>query len=167
MRPHIVGAFSEYHMSDKSKILVGKIVAPQGIRGEFRVQTYTASPMDFQKFEIICDRCASDAFHFVRRLNPTSDVIVARIDGITDRTAAEGLRGTELFIARDALPDVADGEYYQSDLIGFTVMRDGHKIGHVVCFQNYGAGDIIELDNGDMVSFAGADVDMQNNTITI
>ena len=162
-----MGAFREYHMSDKSKILVGKIVAPQGIRGEFRVQTYTASPMDFQKFEIICDRAAPDAFHFVRRLNPTSDVIVARIDGITDRTAAEGLRGTELFIARDALPDVADGEYYQSDLIGFTVMRGGHKIGHVVCFQNYGAGDIIELDNGDMVSFAGADVDMQNNTITI
>lgn len=162
-----MGAFSKYIMSETSKILVGKIVAPQGIRGEFRVQTYTASPMDFQKFEIICDRCASDAFHFVRRLNPTSDVIVAKIDGINDRTAAEGLRGTQLFITRDALPETADGEYYQSDLIGFTVMRGGHKIGHVVCFQNYGAGDIIELDNGDMVSFLGADVDMANKIITV
>lgn len=154
-------------MSETSKILVGKIVAPQGIRGEFRVQTYTASPMDFQKFEILCDCCAPDTFHFVRRLNPTSDVIVAKIDGINDRTAAEGLRGTQLFITRDALPEPADGEYYQSDLIGFTVMRGGHKIGHVVCFQNYGAGDIIELDNGDMVSFAGADVDMANKIITV
>ena len=154
-------------MSETSKILVGKIVAPQGIRGEFRVQTYTASPMDFQKFEILCDCCTPDAFHFVRRLNPTSDVIVAKIDGINDRTAAEGLRGTQLFITRDALPETSDGEYYQSDLIGFTVVRDNRELGRVACFQNYGAGDIIELDNGEMVSFAGAMVDMDARTITI
>lgn len=162
-----MGAFSKYTMSETSKILVGKIVAPQGIRGEFRVQTYTASPMDFQTFEILCDCCAPDAFHFVRRLNPTSDVIVAKIDGINDRTAAEGLRGTQLFITRDALPETSDGEYYQSDLIGFTVMRDNRELGRVACFQNYGAGDIIELDNGDMVSFLGADVDMANKIITV
>lgn len=162
-----MGAFSKYTMSETSKILVGKIVAPQGIRGEFRVQTYTASPMDFQKFEILCDCCAPDTFHFVRRLNPTSDVIVAKIDGINDRTAAEGLRGTQLFITRDALPETLDGEYYQSDLIGFTVVRDNRELGRVACFQNYGAGDIIELDNGDMVSFLGADVDMANKIITV
>ena len=162
-----MGAFSKYTMSETSKILVGKIVAPQGIRGEFRVQTYTASPMDFQKFEILCDCGAPDAFHFVRRLNPTSDVIVAKIDGINDRTAAEGLRGTQLFITRDALPETSDGEYYQSDLIGFTVVRDNRELGRVACFQNYGAGDIIELDNGDMVSFLGADVDMANKIITV
>ena len=162
-----MGAFSKYTMSETSKILVGKIVAPQGIRGEFRVQTYTASPMDFQKFEILCDCCVPNAFHFVRRLNPTSDVIVAKIDGINDRTAAEGLRGTQLFITRDALPETSDGEYYQSDLIGFTVVRDNRELGRVACFQNYGAGDIIELDNGDMVSFLGADVDMANKIITV
>ena len=76
------------------------------------------------------------------------------------------LRGTELFINRGALTNLGDNEYYQADLIGFAVFRDGKKLGNVDCFQNFGAGDIIELDNGEMVSFGGADVDIANKTIT-
>lgn len=167
MRPHLWAHFSGFIMSNNAQILVGKIVAPQGIRGQVRVQTFSACPMDFQHFEIICDRFAPGAFHFVRRASPTSDVIIARIDGIDTRNDAETLRGTELFILRDALPELGAGEYYQSDLIGFVVLRGGESIGTVACFQNYGAGDIIELDNGEMVSFAGAMVDMDARTITI
>ncbi len=154
-------------MKNENKILIGKIVAPQGIRGEIRVQTYTASPMDFQKISVLSERFADGAFHFVRRLNPTSNVIVARIDGVADRNAAETLRGTELFMMRDALPALRDGEYYQADLIGFDVFRGGEKIGRIACFQNFGAGDIIELENGDMLSFHGAAVDLNEKTITI
>lgn len=154
-------------MTDENKILVGKIVAPQGIRGEVRVQTYTARPDDFRKLDIISDRFAPSDFKFVRLLNPTSNVIIARVDGFGDRNAAETLRNTELFISRDALPDAKNGEYYQVDLIGFDVIRNGEKIGIVDGFQNFGAGDIIELDNGDMVSFIGADVDMDSKTVTI
>lgn len=154
-------------MSDVQNILVGKIVAPQGIRGEVRVQTYSENPMDFRNFNIICSKFKPAEFHFVRRLNPTSDVIVARIDGIDNRTVAETLRGTELFISRDALPQLQSGEYYQSDLIGFDVVRDGVTIGRISCFQNFGAGDIIELTNGNMVSFAGADVDMNKKTVVV
>ena len=61
----------------------------------------------------------------------------------------------------------ADDEYYQADLIGFYVVRDGLKLGTVSCFQNFGAGDIIELDNGDMVSFNGANVNFENKTIYV
>ncbi len=154
-------------MTDKNKILVGKIVAPHGIRGEFRVQTYTATPSDFKNLAIESANFKTGDFNFVRLLNPTSDVIIARVAGINDRAAAETLRGTELFIARDALPELADGEYYQADLIGFTVMRNGEKIGTVAGFQNFGAGDIIELNNGDMLSFVGADVDLDNHKINI
>lgn len=154
-------------MADSKNILVGKIVAPQGIRGEVRVQTFTARPDDFRKLEIISDRFASSDFNFVRLLNPTSNVIIARIRGINDRNAAETLRNTELFISRDALPAAENGEYYQADLIGFDVMRDGVKIGIVDGFQNFGAGDIIELDNGEMVSFIGADVDIEKRQIHV
>lgn len=154
-------------MSDSQKILVGKIVAPQGIRGEFRVQTYTENPMDFQTLDVFGNGIAGSAFKFVRRLNPTSDVVVARIDGVNDRNSAEALRGTKLFVERAALPDLADGEYYQSDLIGFDVVRGGKKIGVVACFQNFGAGDIIELDSGDMLSFNGADVDLAARVVKV
>ncbi len=153
-------------MNDKNNILVGKIVAPQGIRGEVRVQTYSESPMDFQKFKVQSSKFNSEDFKFVRAI-PNSTVIIAKINGFDDRNAAETLRGTDLFVVRDALPDLAQGEYYQSDLIGFDVVRGGKTIGVVDCFQNYGAGDIIEMDNGEMVSFVGASVDMVNKIVYV
>lgn len=153
-------------MRDTQKILVGKIVAPQGIRGEVRVQTYSENPLDFQKLKIQSSKFSDKDFKFVRAV-PNSTVIIAKIRSFDDRNAAETLRGTELFIMRDALPDLGPDEYYQSDLIGFDVVRHGKKIGIVDCFQNYGAGDIIELDNGDMVSFVGATVDFNSRTIYI
>lgn len=153
-------------MTDSKHILVGKIVAPQGIRGEVRVQTFTDTPVDFKKLKIKSVRFNDDEFRFVRTV-PNSNVIIAKISGIDDRNAAETLRGTELFIERSALPDLKENEFYQADLIGFDVVRNGTKIGVIDCFQNYGAGDIIELDNGDMVSFIGAEVDMQNKTVKV
>lgn len=153
-------------MSDNKRILIGKIVAPQGIRGEVRVQSFADKAQDFQKLDIVSERFARGEFKFVRVV-PNSNVVIAKIHGIDDRNAAEMLRGTELFIERDALPALADDEFYQADLIGFDVVRNGNKIGIVSCFQNYGAGDIIEMDNGDMVSFVGADVDMATKTIYV
>ncbi len=152
-------------MNTTNKILVGKIVAPQGIRGEFRVQSFAEKPEDFKKFHIICDKCESERFQFVRVLK--QNIIIAKIDGINDRNTVESLRGTELFISRDDLPKLKENEYYQSDLIGFDVIRRGTKIGIVDCFQNFGGGDIIELDNGEMVSFKNADVDTKNKTIVV
>lgn len=154
-------------MKDNEYILIGKIVAPQGIRGEVRVQTFTNKPSDFKDLAVFGDNIAQDKFHFVRPV-PNANVIIARIDGVSDRNMAETLRGTSLFISRSDLPELKqNGEYYQSDLIGFTVEQNGKIIGSVDCFQNFGAGDIIELDNGDMVSFRGANVDIERGVITV
>ena len=152
--------------SDNSKILVGKIVAMQGVRGDVRIQTYTATPNDFRNLKIISDKFSTDDFKFVRPV-PNSDVIIAHIRGFEDRTSAEILRGTELFIDRDSLPPTKDGEYYQSDLIGFTIMQNGKSVGKIAGFQNFGAGDIIENENGDMFSFRGANVDLENKTVMV
>lgn len=147
-------------MTQSDKILVGKIVAPQGIRGEVRVHTFTTTPADFKALRIL-----DVPLRFVRAAG--ADIAICRVDGVNDRNAAEALRGTELFISRDALPDLDKDEYYQADLIGFEVVRDGVKIGIVSGFQNFGAGDIIELDNGDMLSFVGADVNLNAKTIIV
>lgn len=151
---------------DNQKILVGKIVAMQGVRGDVRVQTYSENPQDFQNFKVQSAKFSPEDFKFVRTV-PNSDVIIAHIRGFEDRTAAEALRGTELFIERDTLPATADNEYYQADLIGFNVMQNGTNLGIVVGFQNYGAGDIIETDDGNMYSFIGAIVDFNNKTVTV
>ena len=151
-------------MSDNKQILVGKIVAPQGIRGEVRVQTYTENPTDMKQLTIHSPRLSDGAFHFVRAI-PSSSVIIARIDGVNNRNAADLLRGVELFINRDDLPRLPDGEYYHTDLIGMRVVRDGVQIGVVDNVQNYGGGDILELDNGDLIAFNSVDVDIDNKTI--
>ena len=153
-------------MSEQKNILVGKIVAPQGIRGEVRVQSFAANTTDFKKFNVQSNKFNDGDFKFVRVV-PNSNVIIAKIHGVDDRNAAETLRGTELFITRDTLPALSNNEYYQADLIGFDVIRDGKKIGIVDCFQNYGAGDIIEMDNGQMASFVDATVDTENKIIYI
>ena len=151
-------------MKSTDNIFVGKIVAPQGIRGEVRIQTFTEHPSDFKNLTVFGDKITGGAMHFVRVV-PNTNVIIARIDGVNTRNDAENLRGTELFINRENLPPTKSGEYYQADLIGMMVVRNGTEIGRVVCFQNFGAGDIMELDNGEMVAFRGARVDFNTNTI--
>ncbi len=154
-------------MLKTNKILVGKIVAPQGIRGEVRIQTYTQTPEDFKILKVHSEKLTDGTFHFVRRLNPTSSVVIAKIDGVADRNSAEMLRGIELFINRDELPELKDGEYYQADLIGMRVIRDGVLLGVVDNIQNYGAGDILELDNGEMLAFSNVDIKATEKTIYV
>jgi 16S rRNA processing protein RimM len=77
--------------------------------------------------------------------------VVAHLAGVRDRSAAEALKGTDLYVARDRLPPAAEGEFYHWDLIGLAaVTSEGRCIGEIVAVQNYGAGDLLE------VRFAGA-----------
>lgn len=72
---------------------------------------------------------------------------IARFAGIADRTGAESLRGTALTIPRDLLPPLPEGEYYHADLIGLPVVTpDGTAVGRVVAIENFGAGDVIEVE---------------------
>lgn len=75
---------------------------------------------------------------------------VARFAEINDRNAAEGLRGTTLTVSRSALPILVHGEYYHVDLIGLAcVSTAGEPLGNCVAIENFGAGDIIEIERSD------------------
>jgi 16S rRNA processing protein RimM len=72
---------------------------------------------------------------------------IARFAEIADRTAAEKLRGTPLTVPRSALPPLGEGEYYHADLIGLAAVSDaGEPLGTVVAIENFGAGDVIEIE---------------------
>ncbi len=71
---------------------------------------------------------------------------IARFAEVHGRSEAEKLRGTALTVPRDALPELAEGEYYHADLIGLTVETDaGNAVGEVSAVQNFGATDILEI----------------------
>lgn len=72
---------------------------------------------------------------------------IARFTEVTDRNAAEKLRGTLLTVPRSALPPLEEGEYYHADLIGLAAISDeGEALGEVVSVENYGAGDLLEIE---------------------
>jgi 16S rRNA processing protein RimM len=80
--------------------------------------------------------------------------VIARFAEIADRTAAERARGTELTVPREALPPLEEGEYYHSDLIGLpAVSTEGEALGLCVAVENFGAGDVIEIERPDTKRF--------------
>ena len=79
---------------------------------------------------------------------------IARFSEIVDRNAAEAVRGTELTVPRAALPPLADGEYYHTDLIGRPcVTTTGDAVGVCIAVENYGASDVLEIERPDGKTF--------------
>ncbi|MGE3691631.1 MAG: ribosome maturation factor RimM [Novosphingobium sp.] len=75
---------------------------------------------------------------------------IARFAGVAGRNAAEALRGTELTVPRSALPPLGPGEYYYTDLIGLPCLSaSGLALGTCVAVENFGAGDVIEVERPD------------------
>jgi 16S rRNA processing protein RimM len=127
------------------RILLGHIATVHGIRGEVVIKSYTQDPADIAAYGPLSDEAGRRQF-VIETARVTPKGVVARIKGIADRTAAEALRGTALMVARSALPAAGDDEYYHADLIGMTAIGpDGQDIGKVAAVQNFGAGDLLEL----------------------
>ncbi|RXL97007.1 16S rRNA processing protein RimM, partial [Citrobacter sp. AAK_AS5] len=73
-----------------------------------------------------------------------------RFAEVTDRTAAEKLRGTALTVPRSSLPPLAEGEYYHADLLGLpAVSTEGEDLGECIAIDNFGAGDVLEIRRPD------------------
>ena len=95
---------------------------------------------------------------------------IARFQEVTDRTAAEALRGSTISVPRSALPPLEEGEYYHADLIGLPCEgQDGAPLGTVVAVENFGAGDILEIERPDgkraMIPFRAGIADLADQRI--
>lgn len=83
----------------------------------------------------------------LKSLRPGNNGAIARFAEINDRNAAEAARGTELTVLREALPPLGEGEYYHADLLGLPcVSTTGEDLGVCVAIENFGAGDVIEVE---------------------
>lgn len=129
----------------RSKILLGHIAGAHGIRGDVIIKTYTGMPGDIGAYGPLSDEGGERRFAVqVRRL--TQNGVVAGIEGIGDRNAAEALKGVQLYVERKRLPPPAEGEYYHADLVGLAAVDPGGAaIGTIVAVRNHGAGDLLEI----------------------
>ena len=127
------------------RILVGRFGAPHGIRGEIRLQSFTGDPKAVAGYGPLA---AADGRTFtLTSVRPVKDnMLVARVSGVADRTAAEALTGLELFVDRAALPPPDEDEFYVADLVGMQAFDGaGVLIGTIVDVPNYGGGDLVEV----------------------
>lgn len=127
------------------KVLMGRIGAAHGIRGEVRIQSFTENPLDIAAYGPL-DTKRGDTVT-IRKARMAKHMVVAVLEGVTDRNQAEKLNGTELFIDRDRLPVTEDeDDFYHTDLIGLEArLTDGTVLGKVLSLPNFGADDLIEI----------------------
>ncbi len=129
-------------MRDSFKI--AHISAAHGLRGEVKLACTLENPDDIARYNPL--KTKQGKSYNVRITGHTKDHLMVAIDGITDRNAAEALRGIELYAETSKLPPKSDDEYYIQDLIGLSAtLEDGTEIGKVTAIHNYGAGDILEI----------------------
>jgi 16S rRNA processing protein RimM len=127
------------------RVCIGVIAGPHGVNGLVRVKSFTADPADVAAYGPVTDVAGSRQFR-IRLTGMARDMLIARIEGVKDRNAAEALRGVELYVDRNRLPEAGEDEFYHADLIGMPARsKDGSEIGTVTALYDYGAGDVIEI----------------------
>lgn len=120
-------------------VTLAAIIGAHGVAGEVRLKVFADDLSPFTRF--------NDGALTLTSLRPGNNGAIARFAEIRDRNAAEAMRGTTLTVPRSELPPLAEGEYYHADLIGLpAVTPTGEPLGTVVAVDNFGAGDVIEVE---------------------
>ena len=120
-------------------VTLAVIIGAHGVAGEVRLKSFADGLANYRSF--------NGGKLTLKSLRAGNNGAIARFAEIADRNAAEAMRGTELAVARSELPPLGDGEYYHADLIGLAVIDDaGEAVGTVVAIENFGAGDVIEIE---------------------
>jgi 16S rRNA processing protein RimM len=123
-------------------VTLAVIIGAHGVAGEVRLKVFAEDLKPYKSF--------NNGTLTLKSARAGSNGTIARIAEVNDRNAAEALRGTELTVPRSALPPLAEGEYYHADLLGLpAVSTDGEALGRVVAIDDFGAGDVIEIERPD------------------
>src|ERR1700751_3096424 len=117
------------------RVLLGVVAGPHGVRGLVRIKSFTEDPMAVGTYGPLSDESGRKEYR-VEALSAARGAVLARIEGVADRTSAEALRGLRLYVARGALPEAGEREWYEADLIGLTAVgADGRDWGKVIAFH--------------------------------
>jgi len=125
-------------------VTLAAVVGAHGVTGEVRLKLFGEGPDSLRAYKSFD---AAGRTLTLKSIRPGPNGAVARFAEVADRNGAEALRGVALTVPRSALPPLAEGEYYHADVIGLpAVSTDGDAIGIVVAIENFGAGDVIEIE---------------------
>jgi 16S rRNA processing protein RimM len=126
------------------RVALAAVAGAHGVKGEVRLKLFSDLVESLSRHQRLYVGGAERRLLSVRDGGKTA---VARFEGVADRGAAEALRGSLVEVDRDVLPPLEESEYYYADLIGVAAVdRDGNPVGTIVAVENYGAGDLLEIE---------------------
>jgi 16S rRNA processing protein RimM len=126
-------------------ILVGRVAGAFGVRGEVRLTSYAAEPAALLTYRDLKRQDGSPGLTLVSG-RPAKGGLVVRAKEVATREEAEALRGLQLYVPRDVLPEPEEDEFYVADLIGLSaVTPEGEVLGTIKSAQDFGAGDLLEI----------------------
>lgn len=130
-------------MADDKPVTLAAIIGAHGVTGDVRLKLFGEGLAGLK-----AHRQFNGGALTVKTLRDDGKGgAVARFEQVADRNGAEALRGTALTVPRSTLPPLAEGEYYHADLLGLAAVSDtGEPLGTVIGIENYGAGDVIEIE---------------------
>ena len=134
-------------MAADKPVTLAAIAGAHGVTGEVRLKLFGEGVAALKRYRAFND----SALTVVKLKDDGKGGVIARFAEVTDRSAAEALRGTLLTVRRSEMPALAAGEYYHADLIGLPcISTAGDLLGACVAVENYGAGDVLEIrrENG-------------------
>ena len=117
-------------MSDTSQelIFVGAITGVRGLKGEVRIKSFTADPKAISSYGDVFEENGRKSYT-IKITGQAKGQVLARLGGIADRTAAEALKGTRLYVPKSALPEPEEDEFYFDDLVGLRAdLVDGGEL---------------------------------------
>lgn len=133
-------------MAAEQRVCVGVIAGAHGVRGAVRIKSFTAREEDIAAYGAVTDRAGNRSWTLRLGGGRTRGQLIARIDGVEDREAAEALKGVRLYVPRAALPETDEEEFYYVDLIGLAAdLVDGGTLGRVIGVHEFPAGDVLEV----------------------
>jgi 16S rRNA processing protein RimM len=129
------------------RVALAAVAGAHGVKGELRLKLFSDSIQSLSRHQQLYVGGVGRRLIGIRDSGKTA---VARFEGISDRSAAENLRGSLVEVDRSRLPPLQQGEYYHADLIGCAAVdRHGTAVGTVSAVENYGAGDLLEIEKAD------------------
>jgi len=126
-------------------ILVGAVQGAFGVRGELKIRPFTEDPAALLRYRELLTADGRPALTLSSG-RVQSLALIARAEEVATRDQAEALRGLELYVARDAFAPPEEDEFYLADLIGLVAIdRAGARLGRIRSVENFGAGDLLEI----------------------
>jgi 16S rRNA processing protein RimM len=153
----------------EGQVTLAAVAGAHGVHGDVRLKLFADGIESLSRHKAVQ---VGERQLTIKSVKWSGGMPVVRFAEVGDRNAAEAIRGQLVTVPRDALPPLDEGEYYHADLIGLScVSEDGAQLGSVVSVENFGAGDLLEVEKADgkraMVPFREGIADLVDGRIVV